>query len=224
MSSELISDVAPNLDRYSIIFAILVFVLAISGTLLLNGSAAIALVSAVTASVAIYQLRRPDKTTRPSVRQSFTTNGSGSTDFGLQNYGPGPALYLQLEVTIASTGRSILTIGPRDPPIHLSEEEFIGFLSNERIDNDEFVNLISDIENTEVKSDEMIDLYYSYVSSTGMREPEALNVKEIRDDEDILQLLKDESQNPRRMEISKIRSYCTNAEQDHPSADLMTTK
>lgn len=87
----------PYLDWYDVGFVVIVFGLAGFGIYLTGDSAGIALVTAVTASVGIYRLRKPDDPKRPAVRQAFEPEKNGEKDFGRRNYGPGPALYLKVE-------------------------------------------------------------------------------------------------------------------------------
>lgn len=206
---------APHGDRYDLWFTLLVFALAGIGIWQKNGSAAIALVTAVTASVAIYRLRTPDNTKVPAVRPSFgTLEDDNLMDFGLRNYGPGPALYLQIEAQLANSDEPLFEFGPREQPLHLSEEEFVGFIHNEQRPNDELRNAINDAED-EGKLDEMVHFYYSYVSASGIRVPDDMSYEPRRDDELILKNLREHSQNPVQMKLREIKKHCLQKTEQH---------
>lgn len=206
--SNWVSNFAPNLDQPIIFFGIGVFLLAFLGIELFNGSAAIALVSALTAFVAIYRLRRPDKTERPAVRQSFeNVKDKEYMDFGLKNYGPEPALYLQVEATLESSGETLFKFEPRDHPVHLPEGDFLGFIYDDHSPCDEFFTEIFNASGDEMPVDDKVYLHYSYVSPAGIREPEEWNNKLDRPDETID--LTGKSKKPRQMEVSKVWNLCS---------------
>lgn len=208
-SSKWISDFAPNLDRPTLFFGVGVFLLAFLGIELFNGSAAIALVSSLTAFVAIYRLRRPDETERPAVRQSFESiEDEQYMDFGIQNYGPGPVLYLQIEATLDSSGETLFKFEPRDYPLHLSEGDFLGFIHDEHSPCEELLDSIADTNKDKMPLDEMVNLYYSYVSTAGVREPRVRSDELNRPDDTILEDLKRDSEKPRQMEVSTVWNKC----------------
>lgn len=208
--SKWVSNFAPNLDRPTIFFGIGVFLLAFLGIELFNGSAAIALVSALTAFVAIYRLRRPDKTERPAVRQSFeNVKDKEYMDFGLKNYGPEPALYLQVEATLESSGETLFKFGPRDHPVHLQEGDFLGFIHDDRSPCEEFFDVILNASGDKMPVDDKVYFYYSYVSPAGIREPEEWNNELDRPDDTILEDLTGKSKKPRQMEVSKVWNLCS---------------
>lgn len=207
-NSEWVSNFAPNLDWPILIFGIGVFSLALLGNELFNGSAAVALVTAFTAFVAIYRLRRPDETERPAIRLSFEDiEDEEYMDFGLRNYGPGAALYLQIEATTDS-GQTIFKFEPRDYPVHLEEGDFLGLIYDNRWSCTSLLDL-PNIEGDGMPKNEKVYIYYSYVSTTGARTPEAYNNVQERPDKPILEKLKRESEKPRQMELRRIWRRCS---------------
>lgn len=178
------------------------------GNELFNGSAAVALVTAFTVFVAIYRLRRPNETERPAVRLSFeNVEDEECIDFGLRNYGPGAALYLQIEATTDS-GQTIFKFEPRDYPLHLQEGDFLGFIHDDRWSCTSLLDL-PNADEDEIPKNEMVYFYYSYVSTTGVRTPESYNSVQERPDKSILEKLKKGSEKPRQMELRRIWRRCS---------------
>lgn len=199
---------APNGDWYDAGFTIIVFALAIGGIHFLNGSAAIALVTAVTASVAIYRLRKPDNMKIPAVRQAFEVDEDRDRmDFGFRNYGPGPALYLQIEARLADSNDVLFEFEPREHPLHLPEGEFVGFVHDDR-PNDGLLNAINEAIEDGEQLDETVHFYFSYVSSSQVRVPEDMSYEPSQDDEEMFEELRNHSQKPRRMKLGEIQQYC----------------
>lgn len=175
------------------------------------GSFAIAWVGAVSAVTAFIKLRRPDETTRPAVRQCFEPFGEGQAqDFGLRNYGPGPALYLQVQVTSVSSGWDLLSVEPRHLPINLREGGFLGLIHDDRVDGNGLLDRLCEDHYMTDGTTEMVHLYYNYRSVTGLREPGRLPEEPERDDATIFEDLKDIGHEPRRMELSTILDHCSN--------------
>jgi hypothetical protein len=141
------------------------------------------------------------------VRQTFFTNKEGThTDFGLRNYGPGAALYLQVIVT-DENGKVICSIKPRERPLHLPEGGSLGFVYDERLSGNNSRRYLDESDEKFDQGD-MIYLHYSYISDMGIREPRILNGKFKRPDECKLKKLKDLDGHPRRMELSTIQDEC----------------
>lgn len=140
-----IREKAPHADWVIAVFALVIFLpVGVAGLISLQldfeqfGSVAIAYVTGVTAVAAIYQLRRPSSKERPAVRPSFASSEDNDlVDFGLKNYGPGPALYLQLELIHGESGSTLLRCRPRDEPLHLPEGDFLGFVHDSRTSDEE---------------------------------------------------------------------------------------
>lgn len=180
---------APFIDIFDIVFS-LVLIAIVLATIPLNflsGSHAIAAVTAVTAFVGLYQLRHPTESTRPAVREAFAKR-RGETVFGLQNYGPGPALYFQYFAKIGDE-RGVL-LRPQDSPIHLSEGEF--------------TEIEFDVESIDLMANGEIELYYSYVMEQGLREPVRLNNPSTEDSECIFKDLVEKHGDPRTINLKQV--------------------
>lgn len=180
-------------------------------------SGLLALLTAFTAIIALYRLRhRPDKT-RPSVREDFNNyDEKEPTDFGLRNFGPGPALYLQAAVEVVDDDADNdddefdpnLCYEVHDSPIHLREGEFASLVLErtepwlQEVANEFGVQQSEESE--EQHGSPVINLHYTYVSQSGAREPTALTAK--RDDTHLLEnddLIKRDD-DPRNIELSKV--------------------
>jgi len=193
---------APHLDKIDIGFG-LVMAVAIWITVYfdwLSGSHAIAMVTAVTAFAGIYQLRHPTETLRPAVREDFDTD-SNKTDFGFRNFGPGPALYIQFVVKV--NGESRVKLNPQDPPIHLSEGEFVGFQFDQRTDG-----TLWDADDSHNRLEGDVRLHYSYVTEQGLREPVNLNISEYRDSQCLFEELTADDQDTRTIDLETVRRKC----------------
>lgn len=210
MVPDTIDNVAPHMDRLNFAALLLIPFAPLISIFLgwYSGSNAIALVTAVTAFVAIYRLRKPDGD-RPEVMQSFSTvQDSDHMDFGLENYGSEGILFLQVRVEKASSGDTLLELEPRDIPVHLSAGEFIGFLHDDRITDDRFLREIESFADKEGPR-EMVHLYYTFKPCRAMRVPEYMADLMDRPDENVLGKLVDKEDTPRRMELSKIQRWCS---------------
>lgn len=199
-------NVAPNWDKYDtrimISLAILLgLLLVISFRYNYRPTYVLAVIATVTAYIAIYQLRHArggeSEPTMPAVRQDFQNqNDSKSSDFGLRNYGPGPALYLQSVAKV--NGETQTTLTPHQYPLHLAEGEFVGLV------RDELQETLDEGTAGEV------ELFYSYVSVEGVREPTNLdNPEEIGDAECLFERITADNQEPRTMSLNRIRKECT---------------
>jgi len=156
---------------------------------------AILILTGLTAFYGQYRLRHPVDEPVPSMRPTYDSQYMA---YGLKNYGPGPALYIQLKVTVSDDdfdGRRILS--PHEPPVHLEEGEFYPISDNER--------LTSLIEN--VAGDQYLRFHYSFVSRWGIREP--IHLHGIADRPDDSGILSDEhlTDDPRRIRVKKYHEY-----------------
>jgi hypothetical protein len=155
----------------------------------------VASIAAVSAWVAIYELRHPDGPTPPDVRQDFRTNDDGEClDFGLRNYGAGPALYIQFVAQV--DGEDSVCLGPLDRPIHLNEGEFVGLVNDDRPDRNLFEN----------KDGKRVKLYCAYVSVEGVRGPRKLDVPDDDPEKDVLDELTEYHPMPQGMPMDTIRA------------------
>ena len=204
--------IAPYLDWFTIsITAVLVFIGFYSWLLSrlpvfpqMGGSTAVAIISGLTVGMGVHRLRRPNESEQPSVKQTFSrSDNSDKIDFGLKNYGNGAAHYIQIKVTEANSEEPIFKVTPREPPVHLEEDEFFGFIHDERVSGK---GLLDGINSKQI-TDGMIHIHYSFVSSLGSRAPPEAYAE--RDDEYILDDLEGKAKEyPRRMEVETIVSYC----------------
>jgi hypothetical protein len=143
-----VRELAPFGDRYDVGFALglgmvlLAGVVAFVDTPTLGGvvaavgefmrnSGMLVLLTSITAIVAVYRLRHRPEKARPAVREDIETVSGGPGDFGLRNYGPGPALYVQAVATTERRGQNpdvveeVARILPHDTPLHLREGELL---------------------------------------------------------------------------------------------------
>lgn len=131
-----------------------------------------------------------------TVRRDY--NEEKESDFGLRNFGPGPALYLRVHATVEPNGPEH-TIEEADPPLHLTEGEFISVLK------DDLAELCE--ENSSIYQEQncsRLELYYTWESSTGNQCPPGLNgPREMTIDE-----LKDAADDPRYEELENLRENC----------------
>lgn len=185
----------------------------------INQSGLLGLLTAFTAIIALYRLRhRPDEA-RPSVREDFDNyDGKEPTDFGLRNFGPGPALYLQAAVEVVDDDVEHVDseYGPEpclevhDSPIHLQEGEFASLILEREDSWFEKVAEEFDIHRPEGPEDDepddslMVNLHYTYVSQSGAREPTDVTAK--RDDTDLLDNpdIIDRRDKPRQIELWRV--------------------
>lgn len=202
---ERIENLAPHLDKADFGFAV-ILAFAIGLTVYwnkLSGAHAIAMVTAVTALAGIYQLRHPTHTVRPAVREDFQAE-SDTTDFGLRNCGPGPALYIQIVAKV--DGNSHVRLKPQNPPIHLSEGDFVGLQYDSRTDGE----LWDDSESAN-ESEKEIELFYSYVTEQGLREPVSLNLSKYEDSQCLFDEITDDDQDPRTIDLETVKKGCSSA-------------
>lgn len=206
---RLAHEVAPNHDKYDFwggVILVLFSGVAIWFSIIredVTSTHVVAAIATITAFVAIYQLRHPETETqhlRPAVRQGFhRLEGQSQVDFGLRNYGPGPALYLQV-VTEVNGGRRN-EIKPHDRPVHLAEGEFVGLIHDDRVSD----KLKETAANGDVGE---VELYYSYVSVRGEREPTNLSIEDEGDADCLFREMTADDQDPRTMELSVVRDEC----------------
>ena len=230
---QYLQDVAPFWDKYDsafagvlsglIILGYATFVQTISPLGLvtawadfIENSGLLALLTAWTAIIGLYRLRhRPDKT-RPTVREDFKNcDEEGATDFGLRNFGPGPALYVQAVATVEQ-GEDIDEVAyfpVHEYPIHLREGEFASLLRDaeenwlaEMAEKYE-IGQTEAVNKEEQENPPMVNLYFSYVSQSGAREPTHVSTK--RDDEDILDKIKDPNAEARHIELLRVNDACS---------------
>lgn len=228
-------NVAPFWDKYDSVFAgvlggiiivgyaTFVEVISPSGlvtawTDFIENSGLLALLTAWTAIIGLYRLRhRPDKT-RPSVREDFKNlDGEGATDFGLRNFGPGPALYVQAVATVEQEQEGtvvdeVTRFQVHESPIHLREGDFASLVLD--VEGDWVSEMAEKYEigppeddtDGEQENSPMFNLYYSYVSRSGVRTPTEISSE--RDDTDVLDKIKSPNVEGRRIELSRIVSAC----------------
>jgi len=225
---EELQKIAPYTDEYDVAFgAVLLVILGIgildrflTGSDFLTGSETLALITASTAFIALYRLRHSHEKRRPTVRPDYDPpDGNTPCDFGLRNYGPGPALYVQAVLEIRAdeeTERAPEWSGdgserspefvPHHRPLHLDEGEFLGLFH--QVENDWLEEQCRTwTENTDEKSDEpVVDLYYSWVSQAGMRVPEEIRTDE--NDECVLDGIEEYDTGVRNIPLSDLRNAC----------------
>lgn len=229
--SKIRQNIAPFWDKFDTgFFAVLAvlnligylsFVETISGPGLLNASfdfmknsGLLALLTSSTAIIALYRLRHnPDKS-RPSVREDFNNlDEDGISDFGLRNFGPGPALYLQAVATIEyeELEDEVARFQVHDPPTHLREGEFASLLHDTERD---WLSEVAEKYNTgqshdkdgEHQNSPMVNIYFTYVSSSGARTPTDVNSD--REDSNLLDDIKEDDSGTRHIELSKVIDVC----------------
>lgn len=194
---------APYRDKWDYIFGGgLLAILGLTLFLPISATFAVGVITAGTVFLAQYRLRHPNKEDIPTVRPAFqSTENTESDEFGLQNYGPGPALYLQVRAVVLGVGS--VELEPLERPVHLDEGKFLKFSQNSSLDGPNLLDLVE-----EAGECDQVEFYYSYVSQTGMREPMPFNNRLSRDDEEILSELEAESDKPRRMDVKRIQQHC----------------
>lgn len=201
--SNWLDSFAPYRDKWDYIFGI-GFLVILSSTFFLDISDtfAVGVITAGTVFLAQYRLRHPNKEDIATVRPAFQSEEDAEPDeFGLKNYGPGVALYLQVRVVVSDVGR--IDLKPLDRPVHLEEGEFLKFSPNSPLDGSDLISLVE-----EAGKCDQVEFYYSYVSQSGVREPIPFNNQLSRDDEEILSELETEADKPRRMDVKRIRQHC----------------
>lgn len=226
-------DGAPFWDKYDSIFALVLLGIIIVGyatfvetpspsglvTAWINfieNSGLLALVTAWTAIIGFYRLRHRQEKTRPSVREDFNNlNGEDTTDFGLRNFGPGPALYVQAVATVEQEQEEpveVTRFQVHDSPIHLREGEFASLVLDEE---DDWVSKMAEKHEIstsggdadgERENPAKVNLYYSYVSQSGSRTP--IDISFERGDTDVLDKIKDPDGDARHIELSRVVNEC----------------
>jgi len=232
----ILRDVAPHWDNYDWAFLGVISAIFIAGlaafvdtpwwegvnnpwTAFVQNSGLIVILTGCTAMIAIYRLRhRPDKN-RPTVREDFNNlDGEGVAEFGLRNFGPGPALYVQAVATIEQEGEEIIIEEylarhrVHESPIHLREGEFLDLLGKA---NDGQLTELANGEGplhskTQCGSTNeqtpVVNLYYTYVSQSGAREPTDLSSD--GDAEDLLAEIQRSSTDPRSIHVKQVVDNC----------------
>lgn len=227
-------DVAPFWDKYDSVFAGVLGGMIIVGyatfvmssplglfaawTTFIKNSGLLALLTAWTAIIALYRLRHRQDKTRPSVREDFNNlHGEGPTDFGLRNFGPGPALYVQAVATVEQEKEEIevdefTRFQVHESPIHLREGDFASLVLDEE---DDWVNEMAEKyeigqpdgdTDCEQENPPMVNLYYSYVSQSGVRTPGDITYK--RADSDVLDKIKEPNAEARHIELWRVVDAC----------------
>lgn len=181
----------------------------------LTGSGPIIIFAAITASIALYRWRHHTDRERPVVREDFEHTSKGSFDFGLRNFGPGTALYIQATAMIADSNKTnnetCTTISVHDNPIHLQEGEFLSLIKN--VEEDWLSDIVDKYGegNTSIKNEDVeVEVYYSYYSPTWTREPLTIPGNDIdRRDEDLdAETLVDGTEKPLRIELWRLKEMC----------------
>ncbi|QIO23859.1 hypothetical protein [Haloarcula sp. JP-L23] len=148
-----------------------------------SASDSLAILTACTVFYGQYRLRHPDKATRPAVRPEYGAAHSDDLDgYGLKNFGPGPALYLQIKVSIDGDGRDYKLLRPKERPTHLTEGKYVSLTDpNSRGNERSLASLVRGKDD-----DAEIRFHYTYLSQSGVREP--LQAKQVAkgDSDDIL--------------------------------------
>lgn len=225
-------NVAPFWDKYDTVFsAVLCGIIIIgyatfvetwsrSGLLIawtdfIKNSGLIALLTAWAAIIGLYRLRHRLDKPRPSVREDFRNyHEEGDTDFGLRNFGPGPALYVQAVATVEQEEEveEVACLQVHDSPIHLREGDFASLVLDAE---DDWVSEMAEkyeidqsVGSTdgEQENPPRVNIYYSYVSQSGTRTPNGISPE--REDEDILLKIKDSDSDARRIELSRVVDAC----------------
>ena len=159
------------------------------------------IIASISGLAAYYQMRHSDLRLPPTVRPAFEWDGEAqAVDFGLKNYGQGPALEFQLVVDIG--GSTVLELPPGKVPLQIEEDSVLGLFKSNRIPAEKTLN----IEHLAEYPDETeIEFYYSFTSDQGVREPTHHNG--IRDSETYYKnyLVKKNHRNPRSVTVGEVR-------------------
>lgn len=199
---EVVEEIRAFFDIYNKIFVVTsLFVIGLPLLFDAPLAVAVAIFTAVYAFIAFNRMRGSESVwmNSPTVRREFQSKtDSKNYDFGLRNFGPGPALYFRVHATVEPDGPD-LTIHEADPPLHLEEGEFISLIQGE-------LTKLRD-ENSELyKQDDAdrVELYYTYVSTSGRQTPPDLkNPREMSVEE-----LVDEAEDPRFEELENLQKNC----------------
>lgn len=162
---------------------------------------AVAFFTAVYAFIAFNRMRRSESVwmKSPTVRRDFRrANRFENYDFGLRNFGPGPAMYFRVHATVEPNGPAV-TIHESDMPLHLGEGEFLPLLQG---DLTELRNEESDLYKQD--NADRIELYYTFDSLANRQTPPGLeNPREMSVDE-----LVNEANDPRTEKLENLRKNC----------------
>lgn len=250
---RIVRDVAPYRDWYDWIFAVVLGIIILAGfgsfvwisplglsaawAVFIKNSGLLVLLTAWTAMIGLYRLRHRQDKIRPSVREDFENlNGEEPTDFGLRNFGPGPALYVQAAATVEQEKEEEVPSGlsnrlsrflqekeetepdpvtdsqVHDSPIHLREGEFLSLVLdaeedwvNDMAEKYEIGQPDGDTD-CEQENPHMVNLYYSYVSQSGVRTPEDISCE--REDSDVLDEIVEPNAEARRIELCRVVDAC----------------
>ncbi|WP_435335719.1 hypothetical protein [Haloarchaeobius sp. TZWWS8] len=190
-------------DIYNQIF-VAISLLIIGATAIFDASlsVAVALFTAVYSFIAFNQMRSSDSVwaRSPTVRREYKKDSESDTfDFGLRNFGPGPALYLRAHATVVPEGPEY-TLAKSETPLHLSEGEFVSVLQGELT---ELRDRESDLYNND--DSKRIELYYTFDSLSGRQTPPDLKEPCSRSIEEVIKM----SENPREERLENIKYNCS---------------
>lgn len=161
----------------------------------------VAIFTAIYAFIASNQMRQEAQTHTANVRRDYEYNPrTDSYEFGLRNFGPGPALYLRVYATVVEeegdkdevVDRKVI-LEEDDPPMSLEEGEF------EPITGEDFLTLDPEYDH------QILKLYYSYISRNGVETPENQHKPRQKSHEK----LAEDSSDPRSIKLEKLREHCT---------------
>lgn len=206
-------DVAWFFDDWNVIVAVIFGLIGV-GTFVVGGftpQSVLVFVTAVYAFLTFNQMREsklnPRLATpfavRPHFRQSDCTD---DYDFGLKNFGSGPALNLRLKAVLLEGDDTIdtLTISAKDRHLHLEENCFLSLITE--IPEEQSFGDLTDVEdsvfaNYEQKS---IELYYTFEANDGTQYPLGWSKPTDMDMDKVVDLAK----SPRTVELAEIREKC----------------
>lgn len=196
-----VNPIAPNADKYDVWFGLFLFPTSIILATTFPQFAT-PIIAAVSAFAVIYQLRHPKSGNDPTqVRHAFD-DGGDKMSYGLRNFGPGEARYLQYRVRVEETGEELLK-GPLNYPMHLQEGEFIDLFHESENRESCLKTLIQD-----VSDDSFVRFYFSYNARNGTRIPQDLGFSLERPDQDILSELYPYPE-PQKIKVKELRETCS---------------
>lgn len=184
-----------------ILFAIIVFTYVFIEEYWSPTTMVVAIFTALYAFIASNQMRQETRTHTANVRKSYNTDPkTEELDFGLENFGPGPALYLRVYSTVVEKmdeGEKEIVekkviLEEDDPPLSLEEGEFLSVM------DDDFPTLHPEYDDRELK------LYYSYVSRSSTETPEHQHEPRKKSHKD----LAEDPSDPRSIKLEKLREHC----------------
>lgn len=206
-------DIVWFFDRWNILGAIVIGIIIIASLASggFNPQNALVLITAMYAFVTFNQMReskfnpRPARplAVRPYFRERDDRNGC---DFGLKNFGEGPALNLRLKAVLLEGGKKVdsVTVSAKDRHFHLDEG---GFLSlNEGTRNHQSLGDLNDAEDAIFENHEQksIELYYTFESNDGTQYPLNWNSPA----EMTMAEVENKSESPRTVELTEILEKC----------------